>query len=604
MADKKISQLDLATSVRDTDLLVLVQGGATLQAPVSQIRNWAVDTLAAFKALTNRPEAVLVKGKTAAYDGWGGIFVWMVGSSTTADDAIVVQCTSGTSGRYKRLFSGPVDARWFGAVGDNTNNDTSALQAAIDYVGSTNPGGPELFIPSGTYKITSSLTLNSHYYKIRGSGQWQTIINYNGVAGGCFVSTTTGQWQPTITDLRIQGNSSSGPGILCTTAAAIWQGGFRNLSIAAGGPAIKCFAVFSFTLQNIYASSVNDHVFFMDVDISTTLDNLYADTCGPGKAGYRMAGLIHLENCNGLNGGAYWGVFGSRTAASDGFQSDFPNDDFPVIICDNCNAESFASGAGGTSASAIRVVNYYRGFEWRGGKFAGPATDYHSVIRLYAGGLGDVPVYLAPGWWIPGAGTRTADLYTEFAGVFVDVTGVISGNGTTTYRYNDADLDLPTVVRQPVISGGTTYDYLPRLKSDSINADYVLVDGGHVEVRGVDVDTTNAGFVGRLPSGGSAMAVFAGVGGNWYSGQNAGSGSNDDTWGLYSATFGGKIWQANPDGSFHVYNAFAHEGSTLGFFGATPASKPTVSGSKGSNAALGSLLTALAALGLITDSSS
>ncbi len=41
----------------------------------------------------------------------------------------------------------------------------------------------------------------------------------------------------------------------------------------------------------------------------------------------------------------------------------------------------------------------------------------------------------------------------------------------------------------------------------------------------------------------------------------------------------------------------------IAFFGATPAAKPTVSGSRASNAALASLLTALANLGLLTDSS-
>jgi hypothetical protein len=40
----------------------------------------------------------------------------------------------------------------------------------------------------------------------------------------------------------------------------------------------------------------------------------------------------------------------------------------------------------------------------------------------------------------------------------------------------------------------------------------------------------------------------------------------------------------------------------LGFFGATPATKPTVTGSRTDGTALTSLLTALAALGLITDS--
>ena len=41
----------------------------------------------------------------------------------------------------------------------------------------------------------------------------------------------------------------------------------------------------------------------------------------------------------------------------------------------------------------------------------------------------------------------------------------------------------------------------------------------------------------------------------------------------------------------------------IGFFGTFPSAKPTVTGSKGGNAALASLLTALAGLGLITDSS-
>lgn len=41
----------------------------------------------------------------------------------------------------------------------------------------------------------------------------------------------------------------------------------------------------------------------------------------------------------------------------------------------------------------------------------------------------------------------------------------------------------------------------------------------------------------------------------------------------------------------------------IGFFNTTPAAKPTISGSRGSNAALASLLTAMATFGLLTDSS-
>lgn len=42
----------------------------------------------------------------------------------------------------------------------------------------------------------------------------------------------------------------------------------------------------------------------------------------------------------------------------------------------------------------------------------------------------------------------------------------------------------------------------------------------------------------------------------------------------------------------------------MGFFGVTPVQRPDITGSRGSNAALANLLTALKNLGLITDSSS
>ena len=42
--------------------------------------------------------------------------------------------------------------------------------------------------------------------------------------------------------------------------------------------------------------------------------------------------------------------------------------------------------------------------------------------------------------------------------------------------------------------------------------------------------------------------------------------------------------------------------SKLGFFTTAPVTKPTVTGAKGGNAALTSLMTALAGLGLVTDS--
>jgi hypothetical protein len=74
-----------------------------------------------------------------------------------------------------------------------------------------------------------------------------------------------------------------------------------------------------------------------------------------------------------------------------------------------------------------------------------------------------------------------------------------------------------------------------------------------------------------------------------------------------SGTPGSVVLRGNVDDStFHEGFRVGSSGSAaqITFFGGSLATKQTVTGAKGSNAALGSLLTALAAYGLITDSSS
>jgi hypothetical protein len=62
----------------------------------------------------------------------------------------------------------------------------------------------------------------------------------------------------------------------------------------------------------------------------------------------------------------------------------------------------------------------------------------------------------------------------------------------------------------------------------------------------------------------------------------------------------------NTDDSGQNTNDIVHQtlgaaGGTASFYGAAPAAQPTITGSKGANAALTSLITQLAALGLIVD---
>lgn len=73
-------------------------------------------------------------GRAAHFDGGGGTFRWVEGSATTANVGTVVGSTA--SGRWKRIFDGDVlDPCWFGAKGDGSTNDLTAIQltlAALD----------------------------------------------------------------------------------------------------------------------------------------------------------------------------------------------------------------------------------------------------------------------------------------------------------------------------------------------------------------------------------------------------------------------------------------------------------------------------------------
>jgi len=66
------------------------------------------------------------------------------------------------------------------AVGDGVNDDTQALQAALDDLGKNNQS-PVLFIPKGTYRITATLTMQTRTcIAIIGEDPLTTIIKWDG----------------------------------------------------------------------------------------------------------------------------------------------------------------------------------------------------------------------------------------------------------------------------------------------------------------------------------------------------------------------------------------------------------------------------------------
>ena len=118
-----------------------------------------VENIAALKVLaTSGLSLVNVLGYDTPGDGGGGQFYFDSTSSTTDDGGITITPTSApTFGRWKRLYSGPVNVRWFGAKGDGVTADDTAILKGSTFVQALSNGGT-LYFPesSGGYLFTTN----------------------------------------------------------------------------------------------------------------------------------------------------------------------------------------------------------------------------------------------------------------------------------------------------------------------------------------------------------------------------------------------------------------------------------------------------------------
>lgn len=89
---------------------------------------------------------VVAQGCVTPGDGGGGLFFWS--SSGTHDGGTFIAPNGTTGGGWRRIYTGPISVKWFGACGDEKNNDAPAIQAAIAALPKS---GGVLVFPAGTY---------------------------------------------------------------------------------------------------------------------------------------------------------------------------------------------------------------------------------------------------------------------------------------------------------------------------------------------------------------------------------------------------------------------------------------------------------------------
>ena len=97
----------------------------------------------------------------------------------------------------------------YGAIGDDSTDDTTAIQAALDAVHSTYGG--TVYFPPGVYKITAGLTVKN-FTKIMGAGVATSIKAYSGISTSPIIDGNVRKGIK-IQDIHIDGNDVASYGI-------------------------------------------------------------------------------------------------------------------------------------------------------------------------------------------------------------------------------------------------------------------------------------------------------------------------------------------------------------------------------------------------------
>lgn len=421
-----------------------------------------VATIAALKALAIPTSAIAVnvQGYTARGDGGGGLFWWDSASSATGNGGtIITPDSSPASGRWIRLYSGVISAKWFGAKGDNVANDTSALQAALN-------AGAWVYLPKGTYRCTG---LSTGACKcLMGDGGLTTILKNTSASGTILTMNTDIVQVEGIGFLGTGGKTDVGIQISANNARArscyfdqlgkgIQQNGaYNEYNIMDSDFALCDFALYNYgggingKLHNCRIASCDTAAYVSDVGAGNTTEGVSLEhcliyACGDHAANRAVIELdssdyFRLINCM-VDGNNAWVLRALNSKRMDIQSSYIANNFAPINISavfldGNCSFSNFCG-------CRIEFSPYF------GLQINGKSTDFSTGVAVSgcefannnsAGSGGDILI--------------DSSLDTRIAVCGLNTTGSISVALNATHRAGKAVINNSRLASLPTVGSG------------------------------------------------------------------------------------------------------------------------------------------------------
>ncbi len=206
-------------------------------------------------------------------DGGDGFFCWSPDSSEKSNLGTIFNPYNISKGRWKRIFSGAVNVKWYGAKGDGIKDDSEALQNAL-------MNHENIFIPKGTYIVSRTLEIKFNGSKITGEGKILTILKWKGKNASNSLMLNASKSYLVLSDFKIEGTGNSGSwdlenGILLASESNIETSGtYQNIVSRISLVGINKVAI---SCGVGGAKKVANDCKFYDIEISYSTVGIYSE---------------------------------------------------------------------------------------------------------------------------------------------------------------------------------------------------------------------------------------------------------------------------------------------------------------------------------------
>ena len=142
------------------------------------------------------------------FDGVKWISQGAYNTSTINTLNFTQQGTGAVSRSVQNKLEEFVSVKDFGAKGDGTTDDATAIQAALDFVGARNSGGTTggtVYMPAGIYQIKSTLKIQYSNVKLQGAGKVQVYIRRHEFAADSLLIEKTTQVNQEVNNITVEG---------------------------------------------------------------------------------------------------------------------------------------------------------------------------------------------------------------------------------------------------------------------------------------------------------------------------------------------------------------------------------------------------------------